>query len=186
MASERLPGSPLVGSRTDSVGLLCENSVDSRAAYTTRASYRAGRPTAAGAGVDSQNACHLPAGGPGVMLRVSCRVICILSQTRVISAAAASVVPSECSACQCAGRPARTASRHEAAAEVGGALAPKLVDELLLSELPLSELICSNQVVRERFRLATYAYSSLSIYSRRPGMFRRGSVKSQRRDRLWR
>jgi hypothetical protein len=120
------------------------------------------QPHAAGP-VDSQNACHFPAGGPGVMLRVSCRVICILSQTRVISAAAASGVPSECSACRCAGRPARTASRHVAATEVGGALAPKLVGELLLSELLLVELICLNQVVRERFRLATHEYSSLSM-----------------------
>jgi hypothetical protein len=76
-------------------------------------------------------------------------VICGFSQTRVISAAAASGVPSECSACRCAGRPARTALRHVTATEVGGALVPKLIDELLRSEL-----MCLNQVVRERFQLA--------------------------------
>ena len=81
---------------------------------------------------------------------VSARVICVLSQTRVISAAAASEVPSECSACRCARRPARTALRHVTAIEVGGALVPKLIDELLRSEL-----MCLNQVVRERFQLAT-------------------------------
>ena len=68
-----------------------------------------------------------------MMRAISRDVIEHSPQTRVISAAAASVVPSECSACQCAGRPARTASRHEVATEVGGALAPKLVDELLLT-----------------------------------------------------
>jgi hypothetical protein len=60
-----------------------------------------------------------------------------------------------------------------AATEVGGALAPKLVDELLLSELLLSELllselllselICLNQVVRERFQRATHGYPGLSM-----------------------
>jgi hypothetical protein len=68
-------------------------------------------------------------------------------KTRVISAAAASGVPSECSACWCARRPARTALRHVTATEVGGALVPKLIDELLRSEL-----MCLNQAVRERFR----------------------------------
>jgi hypothetical protein len=34
--------------------------------------------------VDSQNACHFPAGRPGVMVHVSCRVICNLSQMHVI------------------------------------------------------------------------------------------------------
>jgi hypothetical protein len=37
------------------------------------------------------------------------------------------------------------------ATEVGGALVPKLIDELLRSEL-----MCLNQVVRDRFQLATH------------------------------
>jgi hypothetical protein len=37
------------------------------------------------------------------------------------------------------------------ATEVGGALVPKLIDELLRSEL-----MCLNQVVRERLQLATH------------------------------
>ena len=44
------------------------------------------------------------------------------------------------------------------ATEVGGALVPKLIDELLRSEL-----MCLNQVVRERFRLETHGQSSLSM-----------------------
>lgn len=82
---------------------------------------------------------------------VSCRVICVLSQTGVISSAAASGVTSECLACRCARRPARTALRHVTATEVGGALVPKLIDELLRSEL-----MCLNLVVRDRFQLATH------------------------------
>jgi hypothetical protein len=58
---------------------------------------------------------------------------------------------SECLACRCARRPARTALRHVTATEVGGALVPKLIDELLRSEL-----MCLNQVVRDRFQLATH------------------------------
>ena len=49
----------------------------------------------------------------------------------------------------CAPSPARTALRHVTATEVGGALVPKLIDELLRSGL-----MRLNQVVRERFQLA--------------------------------
>ena len=45
--------------------------------------------------------------------------------------------------------PTRTALRHVTATEVGRALVPKLVDELLRSELA-----CLNQVVRERLQQA--------------------------------
>ena len=53
--------------------------------------------------------------------------------------------------CRRARRPARTALRHVTATEVGGALVPKLIDELLRSEL-----MCLNQVVREWLQLATH------------------------------
>ena len=55
-------------------------------------------------------------------------------------------------------RPARTALRHVTATEVGGALVPKLIDEL-----PRSELMCLNQVVREWLQPATRGSSSLSM-----------------------
>jgi hypothetical protein len=47
--------------------------------------------------------------------------------------------------------PTRTALRHVKATEVGRGLTPKLIDELLRSELA-----CLNQVVRERLEQASH------------------------------